>query len=139
MNNFRNPKIWITTAICLVLLAFGISSIKPDIITLKVNLLVIGSIIGIGGFSLACNQRLHENNSDMTLGLTTFGLSLTFFISSLSMDQSWDSMILASSIFTYVTFFLGIFFLLPVVAKKNSRNLLCPFSFCGNSHRSNLN
>lgn len=131
MNNFRNPKIWITTAICLVLLALGISSIKPDIITLKVNLLVIGSIIGIGGFSLACNQRLHENNSDMTLGLTTFGLSLTFFISSLSMDQSWDSMILASSIFTYVTFFLGIFFLLPVVAKKTAAICFVLFHFAG--------
>ena len=102
MNLLKKPTYWVATAITLALLALGLNSLFPDLLTLRVNLLVIGFILALAAFSIALSQRLHDETSNGTLSLTTFGLSLALLIITNSMDPSWDSLILAGSVFTAV-------------------------------------
>ena len=139
MNLLQKPTLWVATAIFLTLLSFGLNTLFPNLVTFKASLLIIGFIVALSGFSIACAQNLHGNISNGVLALTTFGLSLTLFITTNSMDSSWDSLILASSVFTAVSFFVGIFALLPLLAKKNHRNLFCIISFCQYCYRCHIN
>ncbi len=129
MNILQKPTIWVITAIALALLACGLNILFPALVILRVNLLVIGFIIGLSGFSIACSQRLHDTTSNGVLALTTFGLSFTLLVITNSMDASWDSLILASSVFTGVCLFIGIFVLLPVLAKKTTAICFVLFHF----------
>lgn len=129
MNILQKPTIWVTIAIALALLACGLNILFPALVILRVNLLVIGFIIGLSGFSIACSQRLHDTTSNGVLALTTFGLSFTLLVITNSMDASWDSLILASSVFTGVCLFIGIFVLLPVLAKKTTAICFVLFHF----------
>jgi hypothetical protein len=129
MNILQKPTIWVITAIALALLACGLNILFPALVILRVNLLVIGFIIGLSGFSIACSQRLHDATSNGVLALTTFGLSFTLLVITNSMDASWDSLILASSVFTGVCLFIGIFVLLPVLAKKTTAICFVLFHF----------
>ncbi|MEY4789812.1 MAG: hypothetical protein RLZ61_2030 [Planctomycetota bacterium] len=129
MNILQKPTIWVITAIALALLACGLNILFPALVILRVSLLVIGFIIGLSGFSIACSQRLHDTTSNGVLSLTTFGLSFTLFVITNSMDASWDSLILASSVFTGVCLFIGIFVLLPVLAKKTTAICFVLFHF----------
>ena len=129
MNLLQKPTYWVATAITLALLALGLNSLFPDLVTLRVNLLVFGFILALAAFSIALSQRLHDETSNGTLSLTTFGLSLALLIITNSMDPSWDSLILAGSIFTAVSFFLGIFVLLPLLAKKTTAICFVLFHF----------
>ena len=47
MNLLQKPTYWVATAITLALLALGLNSLFPDLVTLRVNLLIIGFILGI--------------------------------------------------------------------------------------------
>lgn len=129
MNILQKPTIWVITAIALALLACGLNILFPALVILRVSLLVIGFIIGLSGFSIACSQRLHDTTSNGVLSLTTFGLSFTLFVITNSMDASWDSLILASSVFTGVSLFIGIFVLLPLLAKKTTAICFVLFHF----------
>lgn len=129
MNILQKPTIWVTTAIALALLACGLNILFPALVILRVNLLVIGFIIGLSGFSIACSQKLQDNISNGVLSLTTFGLSFTLFVITNSMDASWDSLILASSVFTGVSLSIGIFVLLPLLAKKTTAICFVLFHF----------
>ena len=129
MNILQKPTIWVITAIALALLACGLNILFPALVILRVNLLVIGFIIGLSGFSIACSQKLQDNTSNGVLSLTTFGLSFTLFVITNSMDASWDSLILASSVFTGVSLFIGIFVLLPLLAKKTTAICFVLFHF----------
>lgn len=129
MNILQKPTIWVITAIALALLACGLNILFPALVILRVSLLVIGFIIGLSGFSIACSQRLHDATSNGVLSLTTFGLSFTLFVITNSMDASWDSLILASSVFTGVSLFIGIFVLLPLLAKKTTAICFVLFHF----------
>lgn len=129
MNILQKPTIWVITAIALALLACGLNILFSALVILRVNLLVIGFIIGLSGFSIACSQRLHDATSNAVLALTTFGLAFTLLVITNSMDASWDSLILASSVFTGVSLFMGIFVLLPVLAKKTTAICFVLFHF----------
>ncbi len=129
MNILQKPTIWVITAIALALLACGLNILFPALVILRVNLLVIGFIIGLSGFSIACSQKVQDNTSNGVLSLTTFGLSFTLFVITNSMDASWDSLILASSVFTGVSLFIGIFVLLPLLAKKTTAICFVLFHF----------
>jgi hypothetical protein len=129
MNLLQKPTYWVATAITLALLALGLNSLFPDLVTLRVNLLVFGFILALAAFSIALSQRLHDETSNGTLSLTTFGLSLALLIITNSMDPSWDSLILAGSIFTAVSLFLGIFVLLPLLSKKTTAICFVLFHF----------
>jgi len=129
MNLLQKPTYWVATSITLALLALGLNSLFPYLVTLRVNLLVFGFILALAAFSIACSQRLHDETSNGTLSLTTFGLSLALFIITNSMDPSWDSLILAGSVFTAVSLFLGIFVLLPLLAKKTTAICFVLFHF----------
>jgi len=129
MNLLQKPTLWVATAILLTLSAFGLNTLFPDLVTFRASLLVLGFIIGLSGFSIACAQNLHANLSNGVLALTTFGLSFELFITTNSMDASWDSLILTSSVFTGVSLFVGIFALLPLLAKKTTAICFVLFHF----------
>lgn len=129
MNLLQKPTLWVTTALALALLACGLNIFFPDLVILRVNLLVFGFIIGLSGFSIVFSQRLHGDTTNGVQALTTFGFSLALLIITNSMDASWDSLILASSVFTVVSLLIGIFVLLPLLAKKTTAICFVLFHF----------